>query len=391
LEICDVVLRLLAVSVVHSLVIDESVCPDGVLINAPSLAYLMEQCQSLKVLKLVGLEMDENHCRVLGAYSRPDLEILLDRCTITSAGASTLVEVLGRNQGPTKLDSCKIDILVLANGLRGNSRLKSLRPRLSGNYDVGNRQVLQMAGALKENRGLVDLDLWHDFTMNYKTWNAVCDSLKTHPTLEVLDIRTSGSVGVATLAPSMIISRIQALVDMMKVNVSIHTIHLDPHYSEHELYRGSVIPYLETNRFWPRLLSIQKTCPSTYRAKVLGLALLCARTDVNRFWMLLSGNTEVAFPSSTTAIAAAAILPMPTTASATSTANAAAAATSVMSALTTTATFSLPIATAATSNVTSTATSSTASASDACVPSVAVAAAANVATPPAGKKRKARP
>jgi hypothetical protein len=28
----------------------------------------MEQCQSLKVLTFMYLEMDENHCRVLGAY-----------------------------------------------------------------------------------------------------------------------------------------------------------------------------------------------------------------------------------------------------------------------------------------------------------------------------------
>jgi hypothetical protein len=49
LEICDVVLRLLAVSVVHSVIIDEWFCPGGARINAPALSYLMEQCQSLKV------------------------------------------------------------------------------------------------------------------------------------------------------------------------------------------------------------------------------------------------------------------------------------------------------------------------------------------------------
>jgi hypothetical protein len=82
----------------------------------------------------------------------------------------------------------------------------------------------------------------------------------------------------------------QALVDMLKVNISIHTIHLDFGYSQHELYRESVIPYLETNRFRPRLLAIQKTRPIAYRTKVLGQALLAARTHANSFWMLLSGN-----------------------------------------------------------------------------------------------------
>ena len=90
LEICDVVLRLLAVSVVHSVLIDEWTCPDNALINAPALAYFIEQCQSLRLLSVQNLGMDENHCRMLGAYSRPDLEIELHYCIITSAGASAL-------------------------------------------------------------------------------------------------------------------------------------------------------------------------------------------------------------------------------------------------------------------------------------------------------------
>jgi hypothetical protein len=86
----------------------------------------MEHCQSLKALALQRLEMDENHSRVLGANLRPDLEIVLKRCAFTSAGTSTLIEVLGRNQGPTKLHYCDIDYAVLADGLRGSSRLKTM-------------------------------------------------------------------------------------------------------------------------------------------------------------------------------------------------------------------------------------------------------------------------
>jgi hypothetical protein len=126
--------------------------------------------------------MNENHCRVLGAYSRPDLEIVLDRCKLTSAGASALSEVLEQNQGPTKFAPCEIDSFVLVNGLRGNSRLESLRPRLSSTPEDGNRKVLVIADALKETKGLVVLLLIHDFRMSDETWGAVCDSLKTQDT-----------------------------------------------------------------------------------------------------------------------------------------------------------------------------------------------------------------
>jgi hypothetical protein len=58
----------------------------------------------------------------------------------------------------------------------------------------------------------------------------------------------------ASVAPVLIKSRILALVDMMKVNMSIHRINVDPRYRDHELYRESVIPYLEMIRFRPHLL-----------------------------------------------------------------------------------------------------------------------------------------
>jgi hypothetical protein len=365
-EICDVVVRLLAVSVVHSVTLSNQTRPYEILIDALTLALLMEQCQSLKFLSLGNLEMDENHCRVLGAYSRPGLEIVLNGCVLTDTGASALAEVLGRNQGPTKLNFCLIDNFVLANGLRGNSSLNSLAPNL--NRGVGGQELLAIAGALQENKGLVDLDLCHGLNaideMTDETWDAVCDYLKTHPTLEVLDFRAR--FRDAMMTPAKLKSRIQALVDMLKVNTSIHTIHLRDLYSEHELFRESVSPYLETNRFRPRLLAIQRARPVPYRAKVLGRALMAARADANCFWMLLSGNAEVAFPSSTTTISAAANLPTPATVGATSNATFSVAATAAISAAVT---------------ITSTRTAST----------TASSTAANVATPTACQKRKARP
>jgi hypothetical protein len=283
--------------------------------------------------------LDEDHCcRALGAYSKPGLEISLASCTITDAGASALAEVLGRNQGPTKLDGCHIDNFVLANGLRGNSRLKCLKLHLpdfrdgtdNDDGDVGNRELLAIASALRENEGLVDLDLNYGPRVNDETWGAICDSLETHPTLEVLHLRCirwgrcffavpAPSVPTSRIqAPLVPTSRIQALLDMMKVNTSIHTMHLDACYSQHELYCGSVIPYLETNRLRPRLLAIQQARPISYRAKVFGQALLATRTDANSLWMLLSGNAEVVFLATTATTTTAASLPTCATAAATS-------------------------------------------------------------------------
>jgi hypothetical protein len=262
----------------------------------------MEQCQSLEALTLERITLDENHCRVLGALSRPGLEIEMKFCRITSAAATVLAQVLTRNQGPTKLTCCKIDNFVLTNALRGNSSLKCLEPRFPRS-EGDNRQALAITSALRENKGLVKLDLSY-CSLSDEPWDAVCDSLKTHPTLKVLRLWH-----IFGEAPAAITSRIQALVDMLRGNTLIHTI--DFHFSHHgnELCRGSVAPYPKTNRFWPRLLAIQKIRPIAYRAKVLGRALLVVRTDPNRLSMLLSGNPEVAFPSTTATTTPAANLP----------------------------------------------------------------------------------
>jgi hypothetical protein len=231
-----------------------------------------------------------------------------------------------RSQGPTRLENCDIDNIVLADGLRGNSRLKSLITRVvSGNLEDDNRKILAIAGALRENKGLVELNLRS--RCSDETWGAICDSLKTHPTLEVLDLAKkdlSPRYDVAPLvAPAVVKFRVQVILDMMKMNTSIHTMRLHNRYLRHKYFRRSVIPYLETNRFRSRLLAIQKTRPITYRTKVLGRALLSARTNANSFWILLSGNAEVAFLS-TTATTTLAITDLPTPASAVATSNAAA-------------------------------------------------------------------
>jgi hypothetical protein len=67
---------------------------------------------------------------------------VLDRCKITKTGASALAEGLGRNQGPARLDLCKVDNSVLLEGVRGNSRLKVFKALISP--EVGNEKSLQL-------------------------------------------------------------------------------------------------------------------------------------------------------------------------------------------------------------------------------------------------------
>jgi hypothetical protein len=100
--------------------------------------------------------------------------------------------------------------------LRGNSRLKSFNPSISRNVEVENREMLAIAGTLRENKGIVDVHLTFS-EINGETLYAVCDSLKTHPTLEVLNLRGNHRYEADTAPSAEITSRIQALLDMVKV------------------------------------------------------------------------------------------------------------------------------------------------------------------------------
>jgi hypothetical protein len=116
-------------------------------------------------------------------------------------------------------------------------------------------------------------------------------------------------------------SRLRVLLDMMKANTLIHTITFVGVVRMYfDFFRESIVPYLERNRLRPRVCAIQEALPHSFRARVLGRALLAARSDANRFWMLLSGNAEVAFPSRSGAAIVDAIPPADATVNVTTTA-----------------------------------------------------------------------
>jgi hypothetical protein len=112
-------------------------------------------------------------------------------------------------------------------------------------------------------------------SLSDEMWGAVCASLKAHPTLEVLDLLglrfTTGA-----MTPAVLKLRIQGLFNMMKVNTSIHTIHLDYHFNGNDVYRESIVPYLETNRFRSHVRAIKKNSPLCVPCQGAGTSASCS-------------------------------------------------------------------------------------------------------------------
>jgi hypothetical protein len=81
---------------------------------------------------------------------------------------------------------------------------------------------------------------------------------------------------------------------MVQHNTVLHTINLSEYERDEKIYTELILPYLETNRYRPRVLAIKKA-DIQIRRPLLGRALQTksVRNDSNILWMFLSGNADV--------------------------------------------------------------------------------------------------
>jgi hypothetical protein len=79
---------------------------------------------------------------------------------------------------------------------------------------------------------------------------------------------------------------------MMRYNTILHTINLSKDERDEQIYTESILPYLKTNRYRPRVLAVEKTKERPFRERMLGRALASVKTDANLVWMFLSENVD---------------------------------------------------------------------------------------------------
>jgi hypothetical protein len=133
------------------------------------------------------MTLNEEQIRALATTEfRPDVEVILHYCSLSNGNGcqAAFVECLQGNRGPTQLISCTTDWHVLAAALEGNSRVTTLRLD-SETGDAGKGVIFS---SLAVNKGLVKLDL-NSRSVSEENWTILCQSLKGHPTLTLLDLR----------------------------------------------------------------------------------------------------------------------------------------------------------------------------------------------------------
>jgi hypothetical protein len=228
--------------------------------------------------------LDNDDCRIVAAASRPGLEIVLNRCKIMEAGARIFARSLRLNQGPTKVIHCSIDGEILAEALRGNTIITTLFVSGFKGIARNNHKLNLLARALREDRGLVKLNLGHGM-IDAATLGALCLSLQTHPFLEDLCFPKISTVGLSSMQDHWM----NRVTEMLQVNTVVQDVQFRGPLDSvgQEIYQKSVRPLLNQNKLRKRLGAFQEA-PMALREKLLGRALQKYRMDPVLLWMLVS-------------------------------------------------------------------------------------------------------
>jgi hypothetical protein len=258
--------------------------------------YLISQqsTTSLKTLRLEDMTLDKEHCIALEINDRTDLEIELSNCKLTDDGTQAFLDSQRRNKGPDKLLNCKMDVSVLAEAVRGNTSLKSLKPCGELDHDqLSPGDFETLAQALKENEGLVTLDIAGQPIIE-ESWRLILKSIQNHPSLQVLDLHLTPSSRKMSSATKT--ERMLAIVEMLQVNTVILQIHMLLHECDKQVLQDLINPRLQLNLYRLRVRAI-KVAPGMLRRKLVACALGKVSKNINLLWLILRENVDTDFQS----------------------------------------------------------------------------------------------
>jgi hypothetical protein len=253
----------------------------------------LQSATSLKTLRLADMTLGTDHCIALESNCRIDLEIELRNCKLTDDGTQAFLESQRRNKGPERLLNCKMDNAVLAEAVRGNMSLKSLKPCGELDHDQLSPEDFEtLAQALRENEGLVTLDVAGQPIME-ESWRILLKSIQNHPSLQVLDLHLTPSSRRMSAATKT--ERMLAIVDMLQVNTVILTIHMLLHECDKQVLQDSINPRLQLNLYRLRVRAIKEVAPGVHRSKLVGYALGNVSKNINLLWLILRENADTDF------------------------------------------------------------------------------------------------
>jgi hypothetical protein len=246
------------------------------------------------------MTLNADQCLALTTMSRLDVELKISYCRLVDDAAGAFVKCLHSDRGPIKLHNCKIDTQIIVSALIGNSRVTKLKLYYARSTNEADMAVL--VAAIANNRGLEELD-FEDGSISDDNWSILSESLKAHPTLTILNLFDNRPIILDDIEDddgllsdeAQKAHRTRLLADMVQANTIMLTIELARYERDDHIYTDEILPYLETNRYRPRVLAIKKTIERPFREKRYSVGLCSVRKATRtlfgcfcrRMWTLL--------------------------------------------------------------------------------------------------------
>jgi len=274
------------------------------------LSRFLTECKDIQEIELEHYIFDEGQCHALVTGVRDDVKFELHSCECidTPTGRAPAEKVffdgIGGNRGPTSLLFSHFDTMLLAEALRGNSRVTKLHLDPL-NFADGGDSVPPLLQALDENLGLTTLILRRN-PIDDDSWSVMCQSLMYHPALEELDLvyTASHDASSRSLYPGMKnweqiqmsqaskTRRTESLLAMMQVNTVLTMLYMAPEEVDQGIWCNEIEPLVAMNKHRPRTVAIQKA-GEYIRPALFGRALHAVNNSRMLLNMFLKANVDL--------------------------------------------------------------------------------------------------
>jgi hypothetical protein len=284
--VCDVVVQLLARASfprAHLHLRGNLQCS----VSSKALAQLLESpCPSLRRITFCGpYHLTEDYLRALEGKARPELHVYLERKDLSHFEPICLQNFLRKCRGAIALCNCTIDVCLLSEVLRRDSKVTVL---VLAPQALNDTNTTCLVDALKTNRCLTEISLVSN-PLGDEDWIRMCRSIAQHPKLQKVCLRTN-THSTPSRSESKIV-RTSAVVSMLRDNCVLQHVDLTPSECDELVQREVILPYLRYARNIRALNDYRG--PTAMRTQLLGRAMRKVNNNPTLLWMVLSNHIGI--------------------------------------------------------------------------------------------------
>lgn len=251
-------------------------------VSSKALSQLLESpCPSLRRINFCGpYHLTEDYLRALEGETRPDLQIYLERKDLSHFEPMRLQTFLRKCQGTIALYNCAIDVCLLSEVLRGDSKVTAL---VLAPNTLNDANTTCLVDAIKTNTCLTEISLVSN-PLDDEHWIRICRSIAQHPKLQEVCLRTTT---LPTPSIESKVLRTRAVLHMLRDSFVLQHLDLTSSECDEQIQRDVIFPYLRYAR------NIRALDDYPGPRAMWTLAMCKVNNNPTLLWMILSNHTRI--------------------------------------------------------------------------------------------------